>query len=375
MIITNLSVQNFRNLDKVELTPCPGVNIFYGDNAQGKTNLIESIWLFTGEKSFRASKDTELIRFGSASSNLNIRFDARGRDNDAAIMIDGKRKAIFNGIEQKSPTALNGQFCCVVFSPEHLSLIKDGPAERRRFLDSSISQIIPKYVLSLHEYHRALAQRNALLKDIPGHPELFETLAIWDEKLAMLGATVIFTRLRYLRSLQQSAGEIYHGISRGNEEISFQYENADGEPYALPEEPQHSTREFRSRLLQDLGKTAVRDIEVGYTTVGPHRDNLDIFINGISARLYGSQGQQRSVVLALKLAEAAVLQQSIEEPPILLLDDVMSELDKQRQEYLLNHIRGWQVFITCCDPAGFDSLLDGSVFKVQKGSVAAVCNS
>ena len=235
-----------------------------------------------------------------------------------------------------------GAFCAVVFSPDHLSLVKDGPTERRNFLDGAICQLRPAYASLLNRYQRTLQQRNALLKDIPRHRELLDTLEIWDDRLAGFGGAIMEERLRYVELLRPAAA-------------------------AAPKvrEP-GSCREALSRALSQKRRD---DLGAGFTTAGPHRDDLLLTVNGAAARSFGSQGQQRSVVLSLKLAEAAVLEKALGEPPVVLLDDVMSELDVSRQEYLLNQMEGRQIFITCCDPSSVRLLEKGKVFTVQAGAV------
>ena len=376
MIADCLTANHFRNLKDTIFRPGPGVNVLFGDNAQGKTNLIEAIWLFTGARSFRGSKDQELIAFDSDSARLSLSFSAHGLQNEARLSFSGSKKAELNGVTLESATAFSGRFCAVVFSPDHLNLVKDGPQQRRRFLDLAISEILPRHASALAEYRELLRQRNALLKDVTAHSELFDTLDVWDAQLARAAARIVFTRLRYLARLKMRAAEIYSGISSKpgsdalQEEFSLSYEPAGGLSFSVALENAHeAVAEIQRQLSGLLAEQRGGDIDCGYTRGGPHRDDLNISVNGVDARLYGSQGQQRSAVLALKLAEAAVLKETIGEPPILLLDDVMSELDRYRQRYILNSIGGCQVFITCCDPAGLDGLDGGSVFKIIGGQI------
>lgn len=373
MIVNCLKTVNFRNLENVTFNPRPNVNVLYGDNAQGKTNLIEALWLFTGAKSFRGSKDHELIGFGRDFARLEMDFSGRGVENRASIALGPAKQVELNGIKLERVSALAGSFCAVVFSPDHLNLVKEGPERRRRFLDCAIAEILPRHVKSLSEYREILRQRNALLKDVGAHSELLDTLPVWDERLAKAGAHIVFTRLRYLKRLSRHAAEIYGGIAskksgEPREALDIEYEAAGGLKY--PEElsdPRKALPEIFELLLNKLDEDRAGDIECGYTRAGPHRDDMKIEIGGLDSRLYASQGQQRSAVLALKLAEARVLKETINEPPVLLLDDVMSELDRYRQDYILNNIGGCQVFITCCDPAGLDCLGGGAVFKVSAG--------
>ena len=237
-----------------------------------------------------------------------------------------------------------GSFCAVVFSPDHLTLIKNGPEERRNFIDAAICQLKPSYTSVLGRYRRALNERNALLKDIPKHRELEDTVDIWNEKLAHEGAELVCERLRYLQRLIPHASAFYDGISDSREKLSVSYRMS----YA--DKDCNDKNEISNGILDGLRKRQNDDICCGYTTTGPHRDDLTVKINEKEARIYGSQGQQRSAVLALKLAEASSLGEEKGEFPVILLDDVLSELDPSRQAYLLRKLQGMQVFITCCEP-------------------------
>ncbi len=364
MQIDSLSWEGFRNLESGRLQPVPGVNILYGDNAQGKTNLLEAIWLFTGGRSFRGARDSELVRIGGEKARLSLEFTAADRRQEAEITVEKRRAAVLNGVPQASAAQLAGVFCAVVFSPAHLALVKDGPEGRRRFLDAAYCQLRPGYVHTLAEYNRALTQRNALLKDARFRPDCMELLEIFDEKLAQLGARVILARNAYIARLQPIACSVYDGLSGGREQLEIAYRfAADG---------MTADRETLVLQLREMLKARRKEeLAAGCTLTGPHRDDLEVTIGGLPARSFGSQGQQRSAVLALKLAEASVLREVTGEQPVALLDDVMSELDVSRQDYILNHIHGWQVFITCCEPSAVLRLAGGRTFHIQSGAVAA----
>jgi DNA replication and repair protein RecF len=373
MIVRSLKVCGFRNLKDAVFTPCSNINILFGSNAQGKTNIIEALWLFTGSKSFRGSKDVELITIGKQKGVIELEFESSVRTQFIKIELDGSRHALLNENKLESPSKLAGEFCSVIFSPEHLGLVKEGPSLRRKFLDAAICQIKPRHASAVIEYNKSLAQRNALLKDIPYHSELCETLDIWDEKLCKIGATIIFTRLRYLKKLQQKAIDFYRGIAKSGEELTFNYISGEQSGYnCLLENQRVACESLAQELFLDMSRLRNEDIARGYTHTGPHRDDLLIYINSLLAKTYGSQGQQRSVVLSLKLAEAAMLREVINESPVLLLDDVLSELDHDRQDYLLNNISGMQVFITCCDKAMHEKLVGGKIFKVENGSIEEI---
>lgn len=357
MVVRELETEGFRNLTSGRFRPGSGVNIFHGDNAQGKTNLLEAIWLFTGGRSFRGARDAELPAVDGAGASLSMTFHAQEREQEAAIRIEKRRIATLNGLSLPTASKLAGIFCAVVFSPSHLSLIKDGPEERRRFIDTAYCQLRPGYIATLAEYQRALVQRNALLKAIRKDGADPDLLDIWDRRLAEYGSRVTAARTAYCRRIAGPAEEIYAGLSGGRETLSLEYMVSGGES--------GSAAELEERLRQ----RRQTDIAAGFTTVGPHRDDLHVGIGGLAARVYGSQGQQRSAVLALKMAEASLLKEVTGEQPVALLDDVMSELDVNRQDYVLNHIEGWQVFITCCEPAAVLRLTGGSLFRVEKGII------
>ena len=319
-----LEYEGFRNLKAGEFRPSEGVNIVYGDNGQGKTNLLEALWLFTGGRSFRGARDGEMKGFAADKAALRLEFTAEDRAQEAAITIQKRRAASIGGIPQPSPSRLAGRFCAVVFSPAHLSLIKDGPEERRRFLDAAYCQLRPGYIASLSEYSRTLAQRNALLKNArqtgarPG-----ELLDIWDDRLARIGARLLLARRAYVRKIQPVAAAIYDGLSAGRESFSIAMHDDGGEDGM-------DSGQAAARLLERLRETRHADLAAGFTT-------------------------------------ASVLREVTGEQPVALLDDVMSELDLSRQDYILNHIHGWQVFITCCDPGAVRRLDGGRAFRMQDG--------
>lgn len=365
MRVKELSFDGFRNLHTGGWQPDGGVNILYGDNAQGKTNLLEACWLFTGGRSFRGAKDAELVRFGAEAARLSLSFEAGGRDQEATITIRQRRSVTLNGVTLPSAAKLAGTFCGVVFSPAHMALIQDGPEGRRRFIDSAYCQLKPAYVGALTEFQKALTQRNAFLKQcretgVFGARES-EMLDLWDHTLAAAGARLTSARRHYLRRVAPLATQIYEGLSSGREQFAIGW-NTPITAESLPE--------MATQWLDALRQARRADLVVGFSTVGPHREDLTVLINGQAARTYGSQGQQRSAVLALKLAEATLLEEVTGEKPVAFLDDVMSELDTSRQDYILNHIDGWQVFITCCEPSTALRNTAAKVFHVKQGVIS-----
>ena len=363
MNVTRLGFEQFRNLENGEIFPCETINVIFGSNAQGKTNLLEAVWLFTGGHSFRGTKDGELPRLTNGrnadSAALSMDLFTEGREQNLRLLFkSGRRSSVINGVEKKTGSALVGKFCAVIFSPEHLLLVKEGPARRRAFIDGALCQAKPAFARVLTNYNKALQQRNALLKDIVRHPELQDTLDVWDERLLLFGTQVTLERIAFCRALAPKAVEFYSGIAKARESVSFSY---------APFRGADTQEAVSAAFFAALRGNREADIRAGFTSAGPHRDDLSIEIDGLSARTYGSQGQQRSIVLALKLAEADILFEKTGERPVILLDDVMSELDMSRRDYLLNHLDGRQVFITCCDPETVRLMERGRGFQVESG--------
>lgn len=361
MKITAFSAEHFRNVRQLSFVPDSGVNVIFGENGQGKTNIIESIWMFTGCHSFRTHKHAELIEKGKREAKVSLSFVAQSMENDASLKIGQKREFILNGVPVESPRKFLGEFQSVVFSPSSLSIIKDAPSERRKFLDIAVSMVKPAYAVHLMKYAKLLANRNALLKQIPmGVPE--DYLDAWDEELARVGATLTQYRLNYTDRIAGIASEIYKEISGGKEELRLEYKQS-SKSFAVDE------YELTENIFIALQKSRETDIRRQMTGVGPHKDDLDLKIGDLSARFYGSQGQQRSAALALKLAEAYIVKEMSGEYPIILLDDVMSELDTKRQTYLLEYLKNWQVFLTCCDLSHFSRLSESKTFRIENGTL------
>lgn len=367
MKVTRIELEHFRNIERLEMEPGDTVNIIYGDNAQGKTNLMEALWMFTGAKSFRSARETELIQLEQPVARMVLAFEREQREQQATIAYArGRKKQVtFNRVPLESSAQLAGRFYAVVFSPAHLSFIQDGPAVRRRFLDSAICQIMPRYLDYLTDYHRVLRQRNALLKDLRKNRSLMDLLEVFDQTMAGLSANLIKIRRQYIKRLSAHSEEIYNGISHGGERLTVEYRNGFG-----MELPQSSSEPITPLLLEKIKKSRQEDIFYQSSQVGPHRDDIAVFLNGLEAKSFGSQGQQRSCVLSLKLSESIMIEESTGQSPVILLDDVMSELDSSRRDYLLNSLEGRQVFITCCEPAYFQGMNRGRLFKMEKGHAA-----
>ena len=355
--ITSFETRDFRNLERVEIQPCAGVNVIFGENGQGKTNLLEGIWLFTGCRSFRGADVGEMVMQGKKKAALEVKFVSNGREQSARLELEERRVLQLNGFAQETPRRMLGVFPAVAFTPATLALVQGGPGERRRFLDVALSMLTPAYAVRLSKYLKALAQRNALLRQADPPEDLLDT---WDAALAREAESLCGARLRYMKELIPRAGEFYAGISGGQEILGLEY-RLSGVTEAVEE-----------AYLAALKRVRKSDMRRQMTTLGPHRDDLTLTLDGRSCRDFGSQGQQRTAALALKLAEASVLSVITQEPPIALLDDVLSELDARRQADLLRYLEGWQVFLTCCEPSHTLHGSAGKIFNVERGQIREI---
>lgn len=363
MIVYELEAENFRNIPSARLEPSPGLNVLCGNNGQGKTNLLEAVWLLTGGKSFRGARDADLVRRGEPFSVLKARTGDSDRQKELRLTIgspESERPGRYirvNGADRGRAGAAAGEFTAVVFAPEHLGLAKGSPAGRRRFLDAALCQLYPGYLGALRRYTRLVTQKNALLKAWQKTPGAAGMLEVFDEQLAGCGALVTRRRAEYLAALTPLAEQNYIEISRGSEEMRLSYR------------PSFDPLSGEEGLRQAILAVHAAELRAGCCLAGPHREDFAIQIAGQDARAFASQGQQRSAVLSLKLAEAACAAAITGEHPVLLLDDVLSELDATRQEYLLTHVEGRQAFVTACDPAAFLHT-DGRVYAVRAGGVS-----
>ncbi len=364
MRIIRHSADKFRNLSGLSFEPDEEMNIIYGENGQGKTNIIESMWLFTGCYSFRTRKNAQLIMDNEKEATASVDFYADGREQNAVMKINQRKEVTLNGIKSESPRVMLGRFYAVVFSPNLLSIVQDGPGERRKLMDVAISLIKPNYAVLTARYLRAVEQRNALLRQMVESPRPAE-LEPWDEEIVKLGSRIVDYRLDYIDRLRTIAGEIYGGISAGREEFLMDYDF-----YRSGEKP--SLEAIAEKLRSELEKNRESDIRRQYTSAGPHAHDLILTLNGRDARVFGSQGQQRSASLAMKLGEAAIIKELCGEEPVVLLDDVMSELDEGRQGFILNYLTDWQVFITCCDPSQLLRSKKGKAFEVKSGKIEEI---
>lgn len=363
MIIKKLQFENFRNLENSSIEFFDNVNVIYGNNAQGKTNLIEILWLLCGGHSFRAGKENEMIKFGENFYKIYCEFYSYNRDQKAKIeYVKNKRKITINDVDKKSSSYLTEIYSAVLFSPDHLELIKSNPGLRRKFIDTAICQNRIKYANILTKYNKILNQRNILLKD-SNNKNIDDTLCIWDEYLSESGAKIIKERMNYISSLKKVAEDFHRGISDNKEILTVKYQTN------LDISEENTEQEIKEILYNAYLNTRNEDIRYGHTNIGVHRDDISILINDLPAKIYASQGQQRSAVLSLKLSEAKLLSDTNEEKPIILLDDVLSELDNLRQDYLLNQIKDYQVFITCCEESNKKQLKEGKIFNIKNGVI------
>lgn len=357
MKINTLRLHGFRNLKDLELSFYDGLNVFYGENAQGKTNLLESIYLCATGRSQRTQKDAQLIAFGEEEAHIRLMVTQNiGADRIDVHLHKNKRKGVaVNEIPIKKLQDLFGVLLTVIFSPEDLSLVKSGPGERRRFLDMELCQLTKLYYFNLQQYHKVLKQRNALLKSLENPYRLPETLAIWDEQLADFGEKVMDSRKKFTEQLSLLAAETQRGMTQGKEELSLIYKpNCE-----------------LGGLKEKLEKNWKRDALFKTTTSGPHKDDILFIVNGKDVRFYGSQGQQRTAALSAKLAEIPLIWQEKKEKPILLLDDVLSELDRSRQRYLFQAMDGLQIILTS---TGLEDMVQQYVkkdcsFYVENGTI------
>ena len=360
MIIQRLRLVQFRNYTQTEFVPLEGVTVFFGENAQGKTNLIEAVHLCCLGRSHRTPRDAELVKFGEAVAQVTTTVQRRDGPRDVSVRIEPSGKHSKQIKINNSPVQrigeLMGHVNMVLFSPEDLRLIKDGPEVRRRFMDMEISQMRPAYFYALQRYARALAQRNELLRNLAVSISTSQlgSLDAWDALLAELGGEIIARRKEYLAKLAVIARDIHATISGGKEQLMLSY-------MAKANDSQEIFRLLHASRTEDIRRKS--------TGIGPHRDDMHVLLNGCRARSYASQGQQRTAVLAIKLAEIEVLREATGESPILLLDDVMSELDVTRREMLGERIASVQTLITCTHVSDLGGAAYGAMYRIHGGEI------
>ncbi len=341
MWISDIEIFNFRNYNKQVIKLNEGINVFYGENAQGKTNIIESIYLCSLGKSFRSKKDAELIKFGENMASVSVKFNKSDRDGKIKIELSDKKRVFINGIKANKLSELLGNINVVIFTPDDINILKGGPQKRRKFLDIMISQLKPNYMHVLNLYLKTIEQRNNYLRQIKQEGKSESLLDIWDEKLAEYAIKIYEYRQEFIDKLKDKIKIVHSNITENKESLSLEYS---------------SDCKDKNEYLNVLKSRRKLDIIKGFTTKGIHRDDFTVNINNKPVNIYGSQGQNRTVILSLKLAELNVVYDEIGEYPILLLDDFMSELDEKRRKSFLNNIKNTQVIITCTEKFEVENL-------------------
>lgn len=360
MYIKKIKLRNYRNYKEVELSLDEKVNILYGDNAQGKTNILESIYVCGTTKSHRGSKDRDIIRIGSDEAHIKMYICKDNLEHyiDMHLKKNKAKGIAINGIPIKKSSELMGFTNIIFFSPEDLNIIKNGPSERRRFIDMELCQLNSIYLDNLSRYNRVLNQRNHLLKQIKSDESLIDTLSVWDEQLVKYGTAIIEEREIFINKIKDIAKDIHDKLTGGKERLSVVYE------------PDTEKEEFEEKLKKNID----RDIYHQYTHCGPHRDDMKFEANDMDLRTYGSQGQKRTAALSLKLSEIEIVKSKSDDIPVLLLDDVLSELDRNRQNYILECIDGVQTIVTC---TGLEEFINyripvNRIYKVENGNIREV---
>ncbi|MCI5595956.1 MAG: DNA replication/repair protein RecF [Lachnospiraceae bacterium] len=357
MYVSSVELKNYRNYEYASIPFQDGINILYGDNAQGKTNVLESLYVCATTKSHRGSRDKEMIQFGFEEAHIRMMVNKKGVDHriDMHLKKQKGKGAAIDGIMVKKSSELLGMVHMILFSPEDLSIIKNGPGERRRFMDLELCQLDKIYMSHLSKYNKTLNQRNSLLKQISFSRDLVETLDIWDQQMVKYGVEIIKIREEFIKEMNEIISVIHEKLTGGKEHLFLEYE------------PSLTKDQYEKELFL----RRERDIRQLSTGAGPHRDDISFLVNGMDIRKFGSQGQQRTAALSLKLAEIKLVERMIKDKPILLLDDVLSELDGNRKTYLMDSISGIQTIITC---TGLDEFVEGrlaidQVYRVKDGAI------
>ena len=363
MQIQDITLKNYRNYTEAHIEPCASVTVFTGDNAQGKTNILEAVYLCCTGRSHRTTRDRELIKTGEDCAFVSV----AGRRNDgihnveiAISSADGRRVKV-NGTQVSRSGELLGHITGVLFAPEDLRMVKDGPIMRRRFIDMELSQLRPSYYYALQKYNRALKQRGALLRECSLRGAYPDTIDMWDEALADSGSVIMYMRGSFVTKLAERAQEIHSSVADNKEQLRITYE---------PDVPaSEDVAELKQNLLDALMASRAADIRHLTTGAGPHRDDMGVFVNGMDARAYGSQGQVRTCALSIKLSEIELMKEIGGEAPVLMLDDVMSELDPSRRRLLISYLDGVQTFVTCTDKEDLAGAKAEKIFKVNNAEL------
>ncbi|MBO5340470.1 MAG: DNA replication/repair protein RecF [Oscillospiraceae bacterium] len=366
MIVQGIELDFFRNYAHLEARFDPRVNLIYGENAQGKTNLLEALGYLSAARSHRARYDREMIMLGVDEAFVKGEVFSRDRDFTLEARLSrGKSRQLFsNGVRLKTAGELSGILTTVLFCPEDLYLIREGASARRRFLDSAICQLRPRYAQALNEYTRLYEHKTRILRDWPENPSLLATLDDFNLRMAQTGAILIHYRAHFVKRLMEHAPAIHADFSGKREDLSLCYDTV-----STVTDPQAQPKNILEQLLEHQESHRQAELDCRQCLSGPHKDDISVSLNGMSAKTYGSQGQTRTAALSLKLAQREIFQEETGEWPVLLLDDVLSELDPKRQAFVLNRIQGGQVFITCCEEDKLNGLEGGKAFHIKDGKL------
>lgn len=371
MNITRLEINEFKNLKEINIIPDPSLNVFYGENAQGKTNIIEAIWLCSGCRSFRGTREKDFINIDGEIASIKLSFRDKLREQNISVVLNKQnlkdKNITLNGVRLKMMSKLFSNLKCVIFTPEDLELAKGSPEKRRSYIDLCISQIKPGYYSVINKYENILNQRNSLLKRISQGLSEKNELEVWDEQLARMGSYITLLRYNYIKKLNVFSKRLYCEISGNKENLELSYCSS---VFNKIEGRTDYKGEMAEEYLKFMHKNIRDDIKCGFTQTGIHRDDLISRINSLPSRDFASQGQQRSIALILKLAQAYILLEETDEAPVILLDDVMSELDINRQKFILSSIMDMQVIITSCNKIEY--LDKGKFFLVKNGKVSEI---
>ena len=365
MNVTKLKLRNFRNYQNLEIDFDPGVNLIVGDNAQGKTNLLEALVYLGSGKSFRTQRGAELVRFGADFADLEAEVFSQERNQTlrAVVFAASRPRQLYrNGVKKKSAGDLSGVLPTVLFCPEDLMVLKSGASARRRLGDSALCQLRPNYDAALAEYGKILEQKSRILKDRFEDPRILDILPEYNARLCRIGAMLISYRARFYESLGKEAAKFHGQFSGGAEDFTLEYKTV-----STVTDPFASIATLEDQLQQHLSSHYRAELETAQCLTGPHKDDFTVCLSGIDLKAYGSQGQTRTAAISLKLAQRELMQRESGEEPVLLLDDVLSELDPGRQDFVLNQIVSGQVFITCCEPGRFTKL--GKTIEISKGNI------
>ena len=365
MRLDKIDLRSWRNYEALRLDFAPGVNLIVGDNAQGKTNLLEAVVYMGSGRSFRTQRTAELVGFGADFCDLEGSVFSQERQQNLRWVLfpaARPRQLYLNGVKKKSAGEIAGVLQTVLFCPEDLTVLKTGAAPRRRLGDVALCQLRPNYESALNEYQRILEQKNRILKDRFENPALLEILPEYNTRLCQVGAMLISYRARFFEGLGKAAKVHHEQFSGGKEDFSLFYKTV-----STVTDPFASTDTIFGQLLEHLESHHRAELESGQCLTGPHKDDFDVTLNGLSIKAYGSQGQTRTAAISLKLAQRELMEKQSGEAPVLLLDDVLSELDSGRQDFVLNQITHGQVFITCCEPGRFTKL--GKTIEIQNGEL------